>query len=137
MRGQSLVEFALVLPLLMLLLLGFGEAAFLAATQHGFQNGVDALAGWAAYRMADAPGESWQAGWGAVVDQESDRTGCADRSPTVTFPDGTHGPGDRVLVRWSCHYQPRLTRIWDGLAVRVESEAIVPALAPAPTPAPS
>lgn len=135
--GQSLVEFALVLPLLMLLLLGFGEAAFLAATQHRFQNAADVLAQWAAFQMADTPGESWQAGWAQVVSGESARTGCGDLNPQVSFPDGTHGPGDRVLVQWHCHYQPRLTTVWEGLPVNVQSEAMVPALATTPTPSPS
>jgi hypothetical protein len=133
--GQSLVEFALVLPLLMFILLGFGEVAFLVATQHRYQNGVDVLAQWAAAEMADSPGESWQAGWSQVVRDEADRVDC-DGDPLVTFPDVTHGPGDRVLVHWSCHYQPRLTTVWEGLSVDVESEAVVPAALPIPSPSP-
>lgn len=130
-RGQALVEFALVLPVLMLVLLGFAEVAFLAATQHGYQNGVDVLAEWAASEMSEQPGESWQTGWGQVVRQESDRTGCGDLAPDVSFPDGTHAAGDRVLVRWACHYRPRLTTLWDGsLPVGVQSESVVPSVAP-------
>jgi hypothetical protein len=120
----------------MLLLLGFGEAAFLAATQHGYQNGVDVLAQWAASEMADAPGESWQAGWNQVVRDEQDRHDC-DGVPNVTFPDGTHGPGDRVRVHWSCHYQPRITTLWGGLPVVVSSEAVVPGFSPTASPSPS
>lgn len=111
----------------MLVLLGFGEVSFLVATQHGYQNGADVLAQWAASEMSDHPGESWQAGWGQVVRDESERTGCGDLSPTVTFPDGTHFAGDRVLIRWACRYHPHLTTIWDGsLPVTVQSEAVVP-----------
>lgn len=124
--GQALVEFALVLPLLMMLLLGFGEAAFLFSSQHAMQNGVDVLASWAAQEMAVQPGESWKADWARVVREESDRTGCDDLNPEVIFPDGTHDPGDRVLVRWNCHYEPTITSFWDGLAIPVESEAVVP-----------
>jgi hypothetical protein len=134
-RGQALVEFALVLPLLMFILLGFGEAAFLFAVRHGYQNGVDVMAQWAAHEMSETPGESWQANWARVVSEEQARTGC-DATPVVSFPDVTHGPGDRVLVDWPCHYRPRLTMIWDGLTVSVESEAVVPSSA-TPSPSPS
>lgn len=118
----------------MLVLLGFGEVAFLVASTHGYQNGADVLAQWAASEMTK-PGESWQAGWGQVVREESDRTRCGDLNPVVTFPDGTHTAGDRVLVRWSCRYHPRLTTLWDGsLPVGVQSEAVVPGVIPAPSP---
>lgn len=136
-RGQSIVEFALVLPLLIFLLLGFGEAAFLVATREGYQNGVKVLAEWAASEMYEQPGESWQSGWGRVVNDEQGRTGCGG-VPTVSFPDGGHDPGDRVRVRWSCTYHPRITsNIWQGLPVTVESEAVVPGFLPVPTPSPS
>jgi hypothetical protein len=121
-----LVEFALVLPILMFMLLGFGEVAFLVATQHVYQNGADVLVQWAASEMAETAGESWQGGWEQVVRSESARTGCGDTNPILTFPDGRHDPGDRVLLRWSCYYRPRLTTVWDGLTIGVESEAVVP-----------
>lgn len=135
--GQALVEFALVLPFLMFLLLGFGEVAFLVATQQSYQNGVDVLAQWAASEMSEKPGESWRAGWNAVVKEESDRTGCGDLAPVVIFPDINHSWGDRVLVQWDCQYTPKITSGWGGLRVSVESEAVVPGAAPLPAPEPS
>ena len=127
----------MVLPIFMLILLGFGEAAFLAATQQRYQNGVDVLAQWAAIEMATSPGESWQAGWGQVVNDEQARADC-DGEPDVVFLDGTHGPGDRILVQWRCHYTPRLTRLWEGLSVPVESGAVVPYVSTPPaSPSPS
>jgi hypothetical protein len=134
--GQTLVEFALVLPIFLFLLLGFGETAFLVATQHGYQNGVDVLAQRAAAEMATEPGESWQADWNQVVRDEQDRHDCSG-TPSVTLPDGTHGPGDRVIVHWQCHYQPRITTLWGGLPISVESEAVVPQPAPTATPSPA
>jgi Flp pilus assembly protein TadG len=136
--GQAVVEFAVVLPLIMVVLLGFGETAFLVATQHAFQNGADVLAERAAFEMSSSPGESWKAGWQAVVADEDERTGCGDTSPSVALPDGTHGPGDRVLVVWHCHYTPHITSGWGGLPVTVQSEAVVPgSIAPPATPTPT
>lgn len=134
MRGQTLVEFALVMPILMFMLLGFGEAAMLFATRAGYQNGVDVLAQWAASQMAEG---LWPVGWSQVVDDEQNRVGCADQ-PAVTFPDTTNEPGDRVLVRWECVYEPRLTpALGLNIPVRVESEAVVPGVKSSPSPSAS
>lgn len=127
MRAQALVEFALVLPVLMLVLLGFGEVGFLMSAQHGWQRSADSVADAVAAGLA-APELA------ALVAAERTRTGCAS-DPVVTFPDGTD-PGARVLVGWTCWYQPRLTRLFDGLPVTVESVAVLPG-APSPSSAPS
>ena len=135
-QGQTLVEFALVMPIFLALLLGFAELAMLFATRQGYQNGVDVLADWTAIAMT-GPGESWQSGWNEVVRQEADRTGCDDLSPAVLLPDGTHQAGDRVLLRWICHYEPKVAPGWGGLTVTVQSEAVVPVVPPAGTSSPS
>lgn len=132
--GQAIAEFALVLPVLMLMLLGFAELSFAVANRAGYQNGVDVLAQWAAEEMA---AESWPSGWTNVVKDEVDRTGCDDRDPSVTFPDGSHLPGDRVLVRWACPYHPTLTANLFDFTIHVESEAVVPGAKPTPSPSPS
>jgi hypothetical protein len=134
MRGQTLVEFALVMPIFMALLLGFGEIAFMTGTRFGYQNGVDVLADWAAQQMAGTPGESWQSGWNQVVREEASRTKCDDLNPTLSFPDGTHEWGDRVLVTWQCHYTPKVVPGWGGVTFTVQSEAVVPGTAPPPSP---
>ena len=123
-RAQALVEFALVLPLFLLIALGFGEAAFLFATQHGYQDGADVLAGWAAYHVA-VPG--WQIGWDAVSADEERRIGC-DGQARLSFPDGTQLPGSRLVVDLTCHYSPRITpNLWSGLPVSVQSSRVVEA----------
>lgn len=124
-RGQSLVEFALVLPLLLFLFLGFAEAAFLVATRHAQQTGADVLAAAAAERIA-SEGATWQTGWQPLVAEEADRAGCAAATVGVEFPDETSGPGDRVVLTWSCPYEPVATRgLWPGLVIRLSSAAVI------------
>lgn len=125
-RGQALVEFALVLPILIFMLLGFAEVAFLVATQHGYQRGADVLADVAVERMRTMPGESWQAGWEQLVNEEGVRAGCSNPNVEVSFPDMTHQAGDRVVVTWSCAYEPVVTQgLWPGLIVSATSAAVI------------
>lgn len=134
-RGQTLVEFALTLPLLLFVLLGFAEVAFLVGTRSGYQNAADVLADVASYRMSVDPGESWRAHWQTIADQELLRAGCHDAD--VILPDVSHAPGDRVRVRLSCTYQPHVARVFDGLGVTVEAESVVPNGPPIVEPSPS
>jgi hypothetical protein len=122
--GQSLVEFALVLPILLFTLLGMAEAAFLFATRHDQQTSADVLADVAAERIAtDGPG--WRTRWEPLVSAERERTGC-DALVEVTFPDTTHTAGDRVRVTWECEYQPIVTNgLWPGLVIRVSGESVI------------
>lgn len=120
----------------MFLLLGFAELAFLFADRQGYQNGVDVLALTAASEMAEKPNaEDWHAGWEAIVKDEAERVGC-NGQPTVTLPDETHLPGDRVLIRWTCTYRPRLYRDF-SMPITVESEAVVPGVRQPPEISPS
>jgi len=119
-RGQALVEFMLVFPVMALVALGFGEGAFLVSHQHGYQNEADVLASWAADHPADVPGPSWD----AVAASENSRVGC-DGTPVVSWPDGSETPGSRVLVNLTCKYTPVMSGLWSGLPVAVESEAVV------------
>jgi hypothetical protein len=71
-RGQALVEFALVAPLLMLMLLGVlaGGLYFLAAVQQASDTGT--LADWYAANPDAPPGE-----WTAFADAVCPCEGCA------------------------------------------------------------
>lgn len=122
-RGQALVEFALVFPVLCFAFVGMGEAAFLFSAQHGYQSEADVLAQWAADHPADVI--SADQAWSGVVASESTRTGC-DGTPAVTWPDGTQIAGSRVALALTCHYQPHITsNLWTGLPVGVAAEAVV------------
>jgi TadE-like protein len=132
-RGQALVEFALIFPVLIFAFLGMGEAGFLFAAQHGYQSEADVVAQWAAI---NGPGN---ASWDRIWSDEAARTGC-DGRPVVTYPDGNASPGSRILVKLDCHYSPRITsNVWPGgLTVSVQSEAVVPgATSPPASPSPS
>lgn len=132
--GQAITEFALVLPVLMLVLLGFAEVAMLVADRQGYQRAADVLAAVAAEKMTEDPGDSWRADWEAVKRDELERAGCDDAE--VDLLDGGTDPGDRVAVRVRCSYHWHLTSALDVLLVRVFGESVVPG-APAPPPAPS
>lgn len=124
-RGQALVEFALVVPIILFTFLGMAEVGFLFADQHGWQRGADVLADAAAIRVATEPGDSWRAGWQALADDERARAGC--NPPDVSFPDGGQDPGQRVQVSWTCDYRPRITAgLWPGLRATIRSTAVIP-----------
>lgn len=112
------------MPILIFMLLGFGELARAFAESHTWQRSADVLADSAAIRMASDPGESWKAGWNQLVNDEQDRTGCGE--PEVTFPDAASNPGDRVQVSWTCQYTALL---FNGLSFPpklIESVAVIP-----------
>jgi len=116
MRGQVLVELALVLPVLLFGLLGICEATFLLATQHGYQTAADTIADLAAGTSGTPDPVATQ----AVLD----RFRC-DGEPTITLGPGEAVP-DVYQVGLSCHYHPVvLASIWDGLPVSVISSAVI------------
>lgn len=132
-RGQAIVEFALVLPLLLFILYGMLETAWLYNVSLAWQRGADVLADAAAVRLATRPGESWNAGWNELVNSERTKTRYCG-SATVTFPDGDgHEPGDRVTVSWTCNHHA-LTGAIPDLTMKIESTSVIPLTAPTPEP---
>jgi len=113
--GQAIVEFALVMPLMLTILLGVIGVFYLDLRARDFQNGVDVLAELAAS----------DPGWQAKTASEDERVACHANpvQPDVSYPDGGAAPGDRILLRWACHLRTRW--LFDGLAVTVESEAVI------------
>jgi Flp pilus assembly protein TadG len=123
MRGQSLVEAALVLPIMLFVMLGFAEAAFLYARVHAAQTSADVLAEVA----AQSPGESWR----AIVQDELDRAECEDG-----VAESENLSRGRVRVTMTCGYTPVVTNgLWPGLRYAVQGEAV--AVEPGPSPSAS
>lgn len=109
--GQSLVETALVLPILLFTFLGFGEAAFLYAQRDAAQTSADVLADIAAN---DTAGD-----WDALVADELGRSGCDGSAQVVEAGNG------RVRVTLTCAYTPVITNgLWPGLRYVVQGEAV-------------
>lgn len=109
-RGQAIVEFALVLPFLMAIVLGFATLTQLNVLRPTFQDGVNVLRDLA---VTD-PAESWR----GKVQSEDDRTRCGGGQPDVTYPDEGKAPGSRVLLVWHCSFVSVL-----GLTVPVPVQA--------------
>ncbi len=121
-RGQAIVEFALVLPLMLFICLGFVEAGFLLATQATQARATGVVADYAAAHPTEAP-------WDSVIALE----GLASCAVAVTTP-----MPDIVHVESTCYYDPRVTHgLWEGLPITVEADAALPAPTPSPTPMPT
>jgi len=107
--GQALVEFALILPLLLVLVFGvldFGKAYnYWIDSTHLSATG----ARWAAVNKNPGPGATLQESIRENADTAELRDGGTDAVPTavqvcVTFPDGTSNVGDPVQVTVSADY---------------------------------
>lgn len=134
-KGQATVEFALVAPILLFMILGIMEGAILASTQHTIQNSVDVLAQVASKKIEAVDTDSWE----ALVTEQISRTSRCAEPPVITiiYPDTTKESGDRVKISWSCSYSPLVTNgLWPGLKIGAESEAVIN-LEPEPIPLPS
>lgn len=115
----------------MLVLLAIAEMGFLLIWQHESQRTAEVLADVAAVR-ASIDGDDWRAAWEPIAADEEARSGCS--GAVITFPDGTHNPGDRVRSELTCHFTPKVSRLWGGLDVTLVGEAVVPMPAgPAPS----
>ncbi|HYK94336.1 MAG TPA: TadE family protein [Candidatus Dormibacteraeota bacterium] len=154
-RGQALVEFAIVLPVLMVMLLmaiDFGRLFFgWVATQN--------MARIAANYAANDPAGPWGLGstYQAQINHDAVSINCIPPAswPAPTFIDGGTNIGQRVQVNLSCGFRvlTPIISIVVGSTVTVGASAVfpvkagiiggvsvgtaVPSLAPTPTPSPS
>jgi Flp pilus assembly protein TadG len=116
-RGQAIVEFALVMPIMLTILLGVAGVFYLDLSTRKMQQGVDILAQLAAQSPS----------WTAKVADENVRANCnaSPLQPEVAYPDGGKKPkkGDRIRLTWSCHLRTRW--LFDGAPITVESEAVI------------
>jgi hypothetical protein len=119
--GQALVEFALLIPLILFMIMVVTEIQFLFSAKHTMQIKTDVLAQVLAERVAISSED-----WDALVFSENSGTRCATTPDVKTeFPDTSKEAGDRVKVTWSCPYAPMIEGIWPGLTIAVESEAVI------------
>lgn len=113
-KGQAIVEFALVFPLLCFVALGFTEAAFLFIDRAAQDRATDDVVEWAAGHQGQA--------WNSIANREL--PGC---DVTVTLI-----AKDLLEARSACAYIPRVTRgLWPGLVITSAESAV---LTPGPTP---
>jgi hypothetical protein len=103
-RGQSLVEFALMLPLILVLLLGaldFGRAFFgwVALT-----NASRVAANYAATHPDAWPNNTSQIAEYNQLVEDSGTSDCAMSVAAPTFPDGTRDLGDRARADLTCAF---------------------------------
>ena len=111
-KGQAVVEFALILPLLMAVLLGVAWLTQLNTHRPIFQNGIAVLTELA------AQDETWR----SKVGEEDARTGCNGGQPDVVYPDGNQDPGSRVQLTWHCSF---MSVFGYPTPVRVQWEAVI------------
>lgn len=105
-RGQSLVEFAVILPVLLLIVLGTVDLAIGFKTYIALTNAAREGARWISIHPSD------QLGAKVRVAEEAERVGVqegllAEKGYTVTFvPDkSSYSAGDKVTVNVSYEYE--------------------------------
>ena len=127
-RGQALVEFALIFPIMLVLLLGTVEVGFYLLQVQLSQNGVAVLSDLAAAST----------NWKSRTNDEDRRTRCHAKplQPDVAYPDGGDAPGDRILLTWHCHYDTLIAAdiFPNGINYSVSAEAVIggPNVTPSP-----
>ncbi len=122
-RGQALIEFALVFPLMMLMLLGIAGVFYRGFAQYRMQEGISNLADWA---VRDS------GGWQSRVNKENQRVRC-NASPLQ--PDIVED-ATSIELTWHCH-MTNADWVFGLISpdITVSSKAVK--LAPAPTPVPT
>ena len=94
--GQAVVEFALILPVLMAVLLGVAWLTQLNVHRPMFQSGIQVL--------TDLAARDGTGAWHSKVGSEDARTKCNGGQPDVLYPDGNQDPGSRVHLIWHCSF---------------------------------
>ncbi|HEU4672419.1 MAG TPA: TadE family protein [Candidatus Limnocylindrales bacterium] len=149
-RGQGLVEFAIVLPVLALILLIVIDFGRLFYGWVNLQNAARIAANYAAVHPDDFPSNPQPAGYIAEVQRDTSGIDCDLASiPAPTFSDPNHSLGSTVSVTLTCDFHPLtplISAFFNGtvtagsgetFAVRSGILAVVPTPGPPGTPAPT
>jgi hypothetical protein len=127
------VEFALVLPIMLVLLLATAEVGLLADRQLSSRNAIGVLADLAALDPSNA--------WEKAVSDENAHSRCnaAPLQPDVAYPDsGKKSGGSRIRLTWHCHFETVMPDIWpNGIDFSVSADAVIKEVAPSATPTPA
>ncbi len=106
-KGQSMVEFALVMPLLLFLALGiadFGRAFFtLTSLSNGAREGVR---GGIIRQCSDTTGANTASIQYKVINAATGVTVDPSSGVVISYPDGSNAIGNRIQVTASATYTP-------------------------------
>jgi hypothetical protein len=108
-RGQAIVEFALVLPLILFIMLGFTEVGFLLIAKAAQDRDTAVIAQWAAVH----PGESWNS--------------IASKMLPGCDVNVERQPNDLVEATSRCQYRPRVLvgfPLFDGLPISSQETSV-------------
>ena len=108
--GQSIVEFALVLPLLMVLLVGFAEVGCLIAQRVAWSQSVEVMADWMASHPEGDPAPVWN--------ELEARDPCGASYTSSVDELGI------VRVGAVCRYTPRVAALFTDLPVGVAAVSV-------------
>jgi Flp pilus assembly protein TadG len=143
-RGASAVEFAIVVPVLLVLVLGtidlgmavsryntVSQAARYGARQVAVHGSTSPVAG--------STDTNWTTAWGAAtVDQLANATGCREVTAVqpmlvncpldrtwvkVEWLDGTNAVGDRARVTVTSTYQPLITSLFGSTPITLKASS--------------
>lgn len=129
-RGIALVEFALILPIMVVLIVGIFDVA-LAVWQSNTL--ASAVREGTRYAIVHGSSSSDPSGPGDVAAIEtlvrSSAIGLSGVTVTSTWPDGTNARGSRVRVAASVPYSPVLSQLFAGgglnVTLRAQSELVI------------
>jgi len=127
--GQAAIEYALVLPVVVIILLAIVDFGFMFNFWNNEQELASTTARFAAVGRNPGPGASLQASMKSTIASNALKNGGTDSIPTaaqvcVSFPDG-RGVGKRVLVTVSTsyHWIPFAPYLSDRTAVTISGRA--------------